>query len=155
MSQFNTPAAPEIDNAQLETDLSHLKILSILWYVIGGLNVLGGCCSVFYLVLGIAALTGGIDEPDAEEMGIVFTIMGSCMMLLFLVGGGLMIYAGRGLATQTNRTLIFVMAVILLLNVPLGTALGIFTIIVLNRDSVKLLFEASKAERDAGAPDFG
>jgi hypothetical protein len=45
------------------------------------------------------------------------------------------------LSERRNPTFIMVIAAIQCLNMPLGTALGVFTIVVLQRASVKRLFE--------------
>lgn len=48
--------------------------------------------------------------------------------------------SARWLAARRNWTFCFVVACIACLQVPLGTALGVFTILVLQRPSVKGIF---------------
>lgn len=50
--------------------------------------------------------------------------------------------SGRCLARRRNRLFSFVMAAFLCMFMPFGTVLGIFTIIVLSRESVKRLYES-------------
>jgi hypothetical protein len=63
-------------------------------------------------------------------------------MLLSLVIGIFTIISGRKLGKQTGRTFSLVVAGINCAVFPFGTVLGVFTIIVLMRDSVRKLYEA-------------
>ena len=55
-----------------------------------------------------------------------------------------MIAAGRKLRGRRSRMFCLVIAGIECAFVPLGTVLGVFTIIVLVKDSVKAMFEANR-----------
>ncbi len=63
---------------------------------------------------------------------------------LFIVAGWtlavLTAYAGRSLQTRKRYTYCLVMAGVECIFMPFGTVLGVFTIIVLMRDTVKELF---------------
>ena len=50
---------------------------------------------------------------------------------------------GIFLRTRKYRTFSFVVAALNCLQIPIGTVLGIFTIVVLARDSVRELYEAT------------
>jgi hypothetical protein len=62
----------------------------------------------------------------------------------FIVAGwtlaGLMVLAGRSLAARTRYTFCLVIGAVECLFMPVGTVLGVFTIIVLVRESVKGMF---------------
>jgi hypothetical protein len=60
-----------------------------------------------------------------------------------------MIQAGRYLSRHVNRTFCLVVAGIECVFTPFGTVLGVFTIIVLMRDSVRELFEGSGGNAQA------
>lgn len=80
-------------------------------------------------------------DPHAQEaaagiMIAVAVVMG-IMMIALLV---LHLLAAAGLKKRTRYTLAFAMACMACLSVPLGTALGVWTIMVLTRPSVKALF---------------
>jgi len=62
--------------------------------------------------------------------------MGIVMIPMFV----LHLLAGAGLRNRTRYVLILVMSGLACLSVPLGTGLGIWTIMVLQRPSVKALF---------------
>jgi len=141
----------------MNKDLEHLKWLSIGFYVYAGLTALFACFPIIHLVLGIAMITGQMDggqNPPPPFFGWFFVGFAS---IFILVGWALAIasvFAGKYLKQQKNYTFIFVMAVISCMFAPLGTVLGIFTIIVLLRDSVKQLFEGRSYSPDYNSPDW-
>jgi hypothetical protein len=127
-------------------DLSHLKILSIGHYVLGALTALFGLFPLVYVFLGALVIVAPPsskpgDPPPPTAVGWVFVAFGvlfSLAIWFFAFGA---IYAGRQIAKHQKHTFCLVMAAfICLLFMPLGTILGIFTFIVLQRDSVKQLF---------------
>ena len=128
----------------VDQDVEHLKILSILYYVWGGLTACFSCFGLFYVVFGLVAVIAGTQQhqggPPAFVGGILMFV-GVVFVLLGATVGGLTIWAGRCLAQRKRYMLCFVMACIACLSVPLGTALGVFTIIVLQRPTVKAMFE--------------
>jgi hypothetical protein len=123
-------------------DEDQLKLLSILYYVWGGLTACFSCFGLVYsLVIG-GVLTAASREgngPPPWVGGMVFIIVGFAVLFAIAVAV-LTIMTGRYLAQRRSYTFCFVMAVITCLSVPIGTALGVFTIIVLMRPSVKQLF---------------
>lgn len=137
----------------MENDLEQLKLLSIFHYVVAGITALIACFPIMHLVVGISMLTGTglFGQAMAEEQlpfpfsafGLLFTILPAVMIL---GGWGLavcMVIAGRNLTKKTNRTFCMVIAGISCAFAPFGTALGIFTLIVLSRPSCKELFNIS------------
>lgn len=84
-------------------------------------------------------------------MGLIFTVFAAAIIVL---GWGLAIatvYAGRCLARRRKHTFCLGVAAVSCMNAPIGTALGVFTIIVLMRPSVKELFTANqRASSDNG-----
>lgn len=126
-------------------DLEHLRILSIVYYVFAGLNCIGLCFGFLYLIVGGLFLVGsttGSKGPPAMVGGL-FVAM--AVVILLIVGTTTLLnyLTGRFLSQHRHRTFCFVVAAISCLSFPLGTALGVFTIIVLSRPSVKALFEES------------
>jgi hypothetical protein len=78
--------------------------------------------------------------PMGNLVGWMFMLMGGAFVLGGWALGFAMIYAGRCLKKRERYTFCLVVAAISCLNMPVGTALGVFTIIVLMRPSVKELF---------------
>lgn len=126
----------------LDTDLEHLKLLSIFHYVVGGFAGLFSLFPVVHLFFGIAMVSGRFegDEPGVRAMGWFFVAMALVVILTGLSFAGVIIAAGRYLSRRINYTFCLVIAAIECAFVPFGTVLGVFTIIVLQRPSVKQLF---------------
>lgn len=126
-------------------DEEHLKMLSIFHYVWGGLAACGVCFGGLYAIIGggimaFAPQAQGPNGPPAAVGGI-FLLVGCFIILLAGTMSVLTILAGRNLARRKGYTFCFVIACISCLSIPLGTALGVFTIIVLQRPSVKQMFD--------------
>lgn len=127
------------------TDLEHLKLLAIFHYIVGGLVMLFGCLGLFYVVFGIFLLVdpealSRKGEPPPPLLGAALSIMGLVFTLGGWIFGGLMIYSGRCLRAQKKWMFSLIIAAISCLQVPVGTLLGVFTIVVLSRPSVKRLY---------------
>jgi len=128
-------------------DVEHLKIVAILHYVAAGVIALTGCASIIHLGFGVAMLSGAMPaQPNEQEavqfMGALFTgvallWMGICWAMAILVA-----YGGRNLQRRRSWLLGMIVACLLCLNAPLGTLLGVFTIVILVRPSVKAVFLA-------------
>lgn len=130
----------------VDRDEEHLKLLSILHYVWGGLAMCGVCFGALYFVLGgfllgLAAQGQG-DVPPAA-LGGLFSALGAGITLMAATVGGLNILVGRSLAQKRRYTLCLVMSGINCLSIPFGTALGVFTIMVLQRPGVQQRFGRS------------
>jgi len=127
----------------MNQDEQHLKLLSIFHNVFGGMAAL---FSLVHLVLGIMVVVipghHGPGTPDPEVMGWFFI----CFVLLFILCGltfsGFVFVTARFLSGRRHYMFCLVMAGVECLLMPYGTVLGIFTIVVLMRDSVKALFRA-------------
>jgi hypothetical protein len=131
----------------METDKEQLRLLAIFYYVVAGLAALFSLFPVFYLVLGILFITGGFPvepahpgQPDPRFLGWFFVIFASLAILVGLTMATLLAVAGWNLSRHRRYTLCFVVACIACAFMPFGTILGVFTIIVLVRDSAKRLF---------------
>ncbi len=75
--------------------------------------------------------------------GLFFHVLACFFGLTVLLGatvGALTIYSGRCLARRRKKTFSMVMAAINCLSLPFGTALGVFTLVALTRDSVGRLY---------------
>lgn len=128
-------------------DGEHLRLLSILYYVWGGLTACGACFTGLYAVVGGGVLTAFSQAPDGPPPWagvLVFFLLGLAFLFVAAVAG-LTIWTGRNLAQRKRYTLCMVVAILSCLSIPLGTALGVFTIVVLQRPSVKQLFERTPA----------
>ena len=128
----------------MNQDQEHLRLLVVFHYVVAGLGALFSCFPLIHLVIGILMVSGRFDsgsKPPPPEVGWVF--IGIALVIIFggrAVSAGLA-YAGRCLARREKHTFCLVIAgITCLLCSPFGTVLGVFTIIVLLRPTVKVLF---------------
>ena len=134
-------------------DQEHLRLLSIFHYVVAGFAALFSLFPIFHLVIGIMMVTGKMDEaskdPTGRFIGWFFMLFAALFILTGLVFAACVAMAGRFLARRTHYTYCLVMAGLNCMFVPFGTVLGVFTIIVLLKESVKDLFGkvTSPAER--------
>ena len=88
----------------------------------------------------------GLDSKQAfpgRLFGLFFVVVGGAIVLFGWTLGGLTVYAGRCLGRHEKHTFCVVVACVNCLHMPLGTVLGVFTLIVLFRDSVRELFARS------------
>lgn len=133
-------------------DLEHLNLLGIFHYVVGAVAALFALFPTLHLVFGIAMMTGAIGEqnggPDAQLVGGFLSGFALIFILFGLAFAGVMIAAGRFLRAHDHYMFCLVVAAVACMFFPFGTVLGVFTIIVLQRQSVKDLFEHQSVEAD-------
>lgn len=125
-------------------DESHLRALAIAHYVCGGLTAL--CALFFLLYVGIGLCMAlspesfknqGQGEPPPAFLGWFFVFFGGAFLLVGEALALCLILSGRWLVKGRRYWFSFVVACCACMVMPFGTVLGIFTIIVLSRDSVK------------------
>lgn len=135
-SQLQPPAGnPE--------DATHLKILAIFYYVFAGLNALSVVMMAFYgMLMGVVFSTAPSGESSADMDAALPMIIGvfTFVTLLCLLFGVLHFMVGQRLRQRRGHRFCQIVAVVTCLSIPFGTALGIFTLLVLNRPSVRVLF---------------
>ncbi len=101
-----------------------------------------------YLALGVAMLRGrleGPSHPPPESLGWVLIAAGTALVVMGLVYAGLLACAGRCLARSRHWTFVIVVGALSCAFFPVGTALGVFTILVLSKPDVKILFHTPAA----------
>jgi hypothetical protein len=126
-------------------DDEQLKMLSIFHYVVGGLAALFSLFPLIYLVMGLVFVlmpdqSWGKEGPPPAFLGWFFVAIGAVMITIGMVFAGFVLRTGRCLSRRKSYTFCLVMACVECIFMPFGTVLGVFTIIVLMRESVKKLF---------------
>ena len=134
---------PLVGTAAMEKDADHLRLLSIFHYVMGGLHILVG--SIFFVHFIIGFLMAGSARffgPNGPPpwIGVLLMCIGGVLILVSWGVGICTILSGRFIAQRRHRTFSLVLAAINCLSVPMGTALGVFALVVLTRDSVRRLY---------------
>jgi len=143
------------------SDTENLSILSIFHYVVAGLAALLACFPILHLIMGFIVIfaclfgaessTGRTDTPEAPVMfliiGIMFIIIPLIIIFLGWAFAVCLVFAGRFLSKKIHYRFCLVMAGISCAFVPFGTVLGVFTILVLVKPSVKQLFDTAIQNR--------
>jgi hypothetical protein len=125
-------------NPMNQRDLhQHVTILGWL-YVVGHAIFLVIGAFVFLLLVGLAPVTG---EPEPMW---VLTLVGTTVGLLMAALGLPGLLAGWGLLTHKPwaRVLAIVVGILGLVNVPIGTAIGLYTLWVLTQPAATEYFTA-------------
>jgi hypothetical protein len=132
-------------------ETERLRLLAIFHYVVAGLAVLFSLFPLLYTTIGaifIFAARHGTPKPreelPPEFLGWIFVGIGSFLFLLGIAIAICILVAGRCLSYRKGYSFALVMACIECLFVPFGTILGVFTIVVLARESVKALFASAQ-----------
>ena len=113
----------------------HIHVAAILQIVFGSLNVI--------IALAIAFAFGFVDQFVDDPTALkVLAIVGTPLIVMFLLFGGAMIAGGVGLLACKSwaRILTLVMAALGLLNIPVGTLKGVYIIWVLVQQETVSLF---------------
>ncbi len=145
MDAVNAPVSPP---ALTEDDASQLRLLSIFHYVVAAITALFSLFPVLHLVMGLAMVTGKLPmEADAsmetinpQLFGWIFVAFAGVFIACGLALAAFMALAGRCLAQRRRHTLCLVVAAISCMLMPIGTVLGVFSLVVLMRPSVKAAF---------------
>ena len=144
---MQSPTPPSITQGR---DEEHLRLLAIFHYVVAAIGALFACLPLIHVALGVMMVAypklldgGQKGAPPPAAMGYIFIAMGGAFVLAGWAAAIGTLISGRCLSRCRRRTFSFVMAALLCLFMPFGTILGIFTIIVLSRESVRHLYENS------------
>lgn len=133
----------------MNEDTEHLNLLKTFHYVVGGISCLMSCIPLFHVVIGYLIATNQIPhEGEANQIpnqfGWIFVALGVIAFLLGQIFSICIILSGRYMQQRKYYMYSFILACISCIFVPFGTALGVCTIIVLSRDSVKHMYEEQK-----------
>ena len=133
---------------QTVVDNEHLRVLSICYYISAGMTAVTSLFGLFYATVGsffTLVLSQAPTEPDApphpELFGLIFVVIGFGIFAVAASLAILKVLVARRLKQRRSRTFCMFVAGFSCLGVPFGTALGIFTFVILSRDSVRRMFE--------------
>ena len=136
----------------MDRDTEQLNLLAIFHYVVAGLAALFSFFPLLYTTIGaifiFAARHGTAKQGEnlpPEFLGWIFAVLGSLLFLTGIAMAICILIAGRSLALRKRYSFVLVMACIECLFIPFGTILGVFTIVVLSRESVRGLFSTAAA----------
>ena len=137
-------------------DTEHLRLLSIFHFVNAAFFLLGLLGLVlhgvmFGLVFSDTFRPAGARPsnlpPHFFKFFIGFYIVAANLMAVHIIFN---VLSGLALRKRKRRMLSLIVAGVNCLQMPLGTILGVFTIVVLMRDSVRQTYEQQALEMDNG-----
>jgi hypothetical protein len=114
----------------------HINLIGILWIVLGALTFFGGLIA-FFILFGISFI------PDlGYETPVILRTVGIAVAIFLFILSIPKIIAGIGLMKKKEwgRILTLIVAFLSILNFPLGTALAIYTFVILVKDETVQLF---------------
>ena len=144
------PVASYQSLSATSADGEQLNVLAICHYVWAGLLALFSCFGLLYVALGGAMIWGAFTTPpptsgavqpiDDKTVGYILAATGGVVVLVgWAIAIGTLV-AGRAIKRRRRWTFVVVMAAVNCLMLPIGTVLGIFTLIVLVRPTVRETF---------------
>ena len=138
-------------NVKPNQDTEQLRLLSIFHYVVAGILALFSMFPILHVVMGIAMVTGAFDNVGNGNrlpafFGWMFIIFPSFIILCGMAMAVCIAIAGRRLSEVRSYTYCLVVAGIECIFMPFGTVLGVFTIIILMRPTVKQLFGTTQID---------
>ena len=136
----------ENNEACMDDNERQMSLLVTFHYVVGGVGALFACLPLLHLLFGIAMLTGifpGGQEENAPPVfvGIMFAVIGGFFFLFGQAVSWCIIYSGFQLKKKRKYLFSFIIACVMCIFIPFGTILGIFTIIVLSKEPVKMMYD--------------
>ena len=119
-----------------------LTLLGNLHYILAALTAFVACFPVLYFIIGVVMLGTGLN--GGEEMPRIFALAFIILSAILVVAGWIfavvIFIAGLRLKQRRSYSFCLVVSFLICLIIPLGTVLGIFTIIELTKEPVKAQF---------------
>ena len=135
------------------------KLLAVFHYVFAGMAALFGCFPMLYVVFGILIFTGSLggapQNAPPPMIGLMMAGFGAAASVLVWALAAATAMCGYYLHVQRNYLFCLIVAAIETMNMPIGTALGVCTIITLADEKGKAMFgrpDSSEPESTTTAP---
>jgi hypothetical protein len=117
----------------------HVHLIALLWIVMGAISFVSGLL-LFGFLFGISLI------PDmGSEAPIILRLLGSGIGFFLWLFSLPKIICGFGLISHREwaRVLTLVLSFFSLLNIPLGTALGVYSLVILTKEETSRYFRTS------------
>ena len=135
------------------TDREHLRLLTVFYYIWAGFQSLGGLIGLAFIGVGAFIVSSPqvaqTNNPPPPWFGAIFAGLGALVFVAVEGMAALSFFTGRFLSRRQHHTFCVVISALNCMSLPLGTALGVFSILVLQRSSVKALFAGSGSSTGA------
>ena len=130
-----------------DQDREHLRLLTIFHYIWAGFQSLGGLIGLAFIGVGAFIASSPqiaqTNNPPPPWFGAIFAGLGALVFVSVEGMAALCFFTGRFLSRRQHHTFCVVISILNCLSLPFGTALGVFSILVLQRSSVKALFSGT------------
>ena len=139
---------PPLLRDQRKVDADHLRLLAIFHFVIAGLAVVGlGFLAMHYMVMHAVMSNPEMWKnqkgmPPPEQFFAMFKWFYVFFGAMLIVGGIANLLSGLCIRARKFRIFSLIVAGIDCIQIPFGTVLGVFTLIVLLRDSARESYDA-------------
>jgi hypothetical protein len=153
---------PEEFSRQSVIDEEHLKILSVCYMVSAAISAFFSLFGLMYAGMGAVVNQAIKNAPELAGnannalppglFGWIFGVFGVAFFLFSMTLAGLKLGTALCLKKRKGRVFCMVIGAIECVGIPYGTLLGIFTFVVLGRDSVERLFETSASGAGMAMP---
>jgi hypothetical protein len=125
---------------------THIKVIAVLFLVCGGMLV----ALAFFLpaILGlVAAFVHESGDPDANVASKVLGLTGAALSIFFAVIAVPFVATGWGMLKLQpwSRIAGIVLGALLLIEIPIGTAIGIYALVILFRKDAEAVFTVNSA----------
>jgi hypothetical protein len=133
-------------------DDEHLKLLSLGYMISAAITGFFALFGLMYIFIGAMMIGFVTHRPEMATntghvppafMGWFFGVVGLTFFIVGITLAVAKLYAAICIKSRKSRTFCLVVGGFTCLAIPYGTALGVFTFIVLGRDSVVRLFPSS------------
>lgn len=135
----------------MEQRRENLRLLAIFHFVYAGLVLLGTLLPMFWFAMASVWWPELASELETARP-VPWQLTGTLGLALVATGvtiawiwAGVLVVAGRSLMSARRHVFCQVTAAVACLSVPLGTALGVTTLVVLHQAGTRALFEAPDA----------
>jgi len=138
-----------VSDQQSRRDAEHLKLLAMFHFILAALGLLG----IAFLAFHFAVMRAIFMNPEMwknEKSGPPPEILFKMLIwgyafgaVVILTSGVLNLISGLFIRKRRHRMFSIIIGGLNCLHVPLGTLLGVFTILILSRDSVRKIYEVS------------
>jgi hypothetical protein len=146
----------------MNNDAEHLRLLVIGHYVAAAITALVACFPLIHLTVGVALLLNPPPAHNSEEfpvplVGLLFALIGGAFVLAGWTLAACIFVAGRSITARKRYYFCLVVAGVSCAFFPFGTVLGVFSLLVLLRPSVKAWFlpQSSTATPPTNTPQPG
>lgn len=135
-------------NDSTPDDLAQLNALGIAYYVLAGISFPFSCFFGVWLWVGMGAADGLVSD-GAALLAIALPLFTTIAV------PALAFWTGRKLRRRESRSFCLVGAAISCFTFPIGTVVGVLTMVVLNRRSVRAVFEEKENAKNNRDDDDG